>query len=121
MNRPVFAAAAALILGLLPCALAPPGLASRALAQDDPNATLPPGPGRAETIRACTGCHDATTLSGQPRTPEAWDRVIGDMMTNGADLSGDEHALVYAYLAKNFAVKPAEPPAPEAAKPPPSR
>ena len=96
------AAAAALLLGLAPSAPA----------QDDPNASLPDGPGKAELVRGCTGCHDATTISGQPRSPDAWDRVIGDMMTNGADLTPEEHAAVYAYLVKNFSVKPASAAAP---------
>ncbi|MGZ3376385.1 MAG: hypothetical protein ACXU8S_07280 [Phenylobacterium sp.] len=95
--RPILAtAAAALLLGLAPSVLA----------QDDPNATLPDGPGKAELVRACTGCHDATTISGQVRSSDAWDRVISDMMTNGADLTPEEHAAVYDYLVKNFSVKP---------------
>jgi hypothetical protein len=106
-RRPLFAAASvALILGFAPSALA-----------QDPNSALPDGPGKAELIKGCTSCHDATTISGTPRTPDAWERVIGDMMTNGAELTGDEHAAVYAYLVKNFSTAPATPAAPAPSDP----
>jgi Spy/CpxP family protein refolding chaperone len=100
--RPLLAAtAAALSLGLAPAVLA----------QADANTSLPDGPGKAELIKGCTGCHDATTISGQNRTPDAWDRVIGDMITNGADLTPEDKAAVYAYLVKNFNATPPAPPA----------
>src|ERR1700744_2517332 len=94
IRRPLFAAASvALALGL--------GLAPSALAQD-PNSALPDGPGKAELVKGCPPCHDATTISGTPRSPDAWERVIGDMIGNGAELSTEEHAAVLAYLVKNF-------------------
>ncbi len=102
------AATASLFLGLAPTAVA-----------QDPNSALPEGPGKAELIHACTSCHDATTISGTPRTPDAWERVIGDMITNGAELTGDEHAAVYAYLVKNFSTAPAAPAAPDPKAPDP--
>jgi cytochrome c5 len=108
--RPLLAAAAAaFVLGLAPSALA-----------QDPNDALPAGPGKAELVRACTSCHDATTISGTPRSPDAWDRVIGDMITNGAELTTEEHAAVYAYLVKNFSPPGSAPSAPPAADPKPA-
>src|SRR6201986_1040799 len=110
--RPPFAAASvAFDLGL--------GFGPSALAQD-PTSALPDGPGKAELIKGCTSCHDATTISGMPRSPDAWERVIGDMIGNGAELTADEHAAVLAYLVKNFSTPgsapsgaaPATPPAP---------
>src|SRR5580693_7493115 len=92
------ATAAALLLGLAPGALA-----------QDPNNALPDGPGKAELIAACTVCHDATTISGQARTPEAWETVIGQMINDGAELTSEQQALVYAYVVKNFGVKPGAP------------
>ena len=59
------ATAAALLLGLAPGALA-----------QDPNNALPDGPGKAELIGACTVCHDATTISGQARTPEQISHIV---------------------------------------------
>jgi hypothetical protein len=96
--RLLAAAAAALLLGLAPSALA-----------QDPNDTLPDGPGKAELVGGCTGCHDATTISGQARTPDAWERVIGQMINDGADLTPEQQALVYAYVVKNFGLKPGAP------------
>lgn len=75
----------------------------------DPNDALPDGPGKAELIGGCTGCHDATTISGQTRTPEAWERVIGQMINDGADLTPQQQAAVYAYVVKNFGVKASAP------------
>jgi hypothetical protein len=95
------------------------GLAPSVLAQADANASLPDGPGKAELIKGCTNCHDATTISGEARTPDAWDRVIGDMMTNGADLTPEDKTAVYAYLVKNFNSTPAAAPA-DAAPPAPT-
>jgi cytochrome c5 len=110
-SRPFLAAAtAAFLLGLAPSALA-----------QDPNDALPAGPGKAELVRACTGCHDATTISGTPRTADAWDRVIGDMITNGAELTTEDHAAVYAYLVKNFSPPGSAPPStPPASDPKPA-
>ena len=99
------ATAAILLLGMAPTALAA-----------DPNDTLPDGPGKAELIGGCTGCHDATTISGQARTPDAWERVIGQMINDGADLTPDQQAAVYAYVVKNFGVKAAAPPGPSEPK-----
>ena len=100
------AAATALLLGLAPTALAA-----------DPNDALPDGPGKAELIGACTVCHDATTISGQARTPQGWENVIGQMINDGAELTSEQQALVYAYVVKNFGVKPdAAPPGPSEPK-----
>jgi cytochrome c5 len=103
------ATAAALFLGLAPSALA-----------EDPNDALPEGPAKAIIIRACTACHDASPITGKPRTPDAWEFLIGKMMDDGAELTAAEQDAVYAYVVKNFGVTPAAPVAP-ATKAPPSR
>ncbi|WP_394760996.1 hypothetical protein [Phenylobacterium sp.] len=95
-------------LGALALALV---LAGAGLAQT-PGDGLPEGPGKADLLRACTGCHDLSTVTGTPRTAQGWETVIGSMMNNGAELSGDEQAAVQAYLVKNFGVKPDTAPAP---------
>jgi hypothetical protein len=112
--RPLIAAAAAaLLLGLAPSALA-----------EDPNDVLPDGPGKDVVVRACTGCHEAFQISEKPRTPIAWELVIGKMIDGGAELTPEEQDTVYAYVVKHFG-KPAAadepPPAPPAPKPPASR
>jgi cytochrome c5 len=91
-------------------------VAGAASAQPAPDG-LPEGPGKDVVVRVCTSCHDASTLF-QPRTPEAWQDMIGKMMNIGAELSADEQAAVYAYLVKNFS---AQPPAPSAGAPPPEK
>jgi len=108
---PLAATAAALLLGLAPTALAA-----------DPNDALPEGPGKAIVVRACTGCHDASSITEKPRTPADWEFLIGRMIDNGAQLKPEEQDAVYAYVVKNFAV-PAAPPPPDPSGPsaPPGR
>lgn len=86
-----------------------------------PGDGLPDGPGKTELLHACTNCHDVSTVTGTPRTPQGWETVIGSMMNNGAELTGEEQAAVQAYLVKNYGVK-ADTTAPAAnAKPPTER
>jgi competence protein ComEA len=91
-------------------------LATAVLAQA-PGDGLPDGPGKDVLLRACTACHEVSTVIGQPRTPEGWEAMIGSMINNGAELTGDEQAALQAYLVKNYGVKPP----PEAPKPPTAR
>ncbi|MGZ6020744.1 MAG: c-type cytochrome [Phenylobacterium sp.] len=100
------ATAAALALGAAPCALA-----------QDPNDALPEGPGKSVVVRACTGCHDASSITGKPRAPKDWEFLIGKMIDNGAQLTPEDQDAVYAYVVKNFGVKP-ETPAQPAQVPP---
>ncbi|HLZ74578.1 hypothetical protein [Phenylobacterium sp.] len=97
-------AAATLLLGLAPSALAA-----------DPNDVLPDGPGKDVVVRACTSCHEASEISEKPRTSSDWTEVIGKMIDNGAQLTPQEQDAVYAYVLKHFG-KPdggdAAPPAP---------
>ena len=92
--QPIAALAAALILG-----------AAGAVFAQAPGDGLPDGPGKAPLLRECTGCHDISTVTGAPRTAQGWETVIGSMMTNGAELTGEEQAAVQAYLVKNYGVK----------------
>lgn len=105
------ATTAAIILGLAPGALAA-----------DPNDALPEGPAKAIVIRACTGCHDAFSITQKPRTPQDWEFLIGRMIDNGAQLTPEEQDAVYAYVVKNFGAPAAPPPAdPNGPNTPPGR
>jgi len=100
----------------LPAAFAAAALAlaaATAVLAQAPGDGLPDGPGKDLLLRACTSCHDLSPVTGTPRTPQGWERVIGSMMNNGAELTSDEQAQVQAYLVKNYGVKPDPgPPAP---------
>lgn len=98
-RRYLAAAVAALALGVTTAVLAQAHIAQV------PGDGLPEGPGKAELLRACASCHDLSTVTGTPRTPQGWETVIGAMMNNGAELTGDEQAAVQAYLVKNYGVK----------------
>lgn len=87
------------------------GAAGAVFAQG-PNDALPDGPGKDVVVRACTSCHEAFQITEKPRTPDAWEYVIGKMIDGGAELTPEEQDAVYAYLVKNFSAKPATAPAP---------
>jgi hypothetical protein len=61
---------------------------------------LPPGPGRAETVRVCTGCHEAEVLVERSQKQAAWSDVVQAMVEKGAEASTTEQAAIVAYLQK---------------------
>ena len=103
-------AAAALLLAIAPSALA-----------QGAGDGLPDGPGKDVVVRACTACHESSTITAKPRASEDWEYVIGKMIDGGAQLTPEEQDAVYAYVVKNFGLRPAAPAAPEGSKAPTSR
>jgi competence protein ComEA len=64
---------------------------------------LPDGPGKATTVRVCTGCHGAEMFSGARRTKPEWDHTINAMTTErGIDISDADYATVLKYLTANL-------------------
>ncbi|WP_312166351.1 hypothetical protein [Phenylobacterium sp.] len=61
---------------------------------------LPAGPGRAETVRVCTGCHEAEVLVERSQKQAAWSDVVQAMVEKGAEASSAEQAAIVAYLQK---------------------
>jgi mono/diheme cytochrome c family protein len=103
-------------------------VARPAIAQD----ALPEGPGKAETVAACSGCHGIGQILGEHRAADAWATTVTSMINNGAPVADADFDKVVGYLAANFgpegtapaAAAPAAPapagafpPAPAGAKP----
>lgn len=65
-------------------------------AQDD----LPEGPGKAATVRVCTGCHGAEMWSSSHKSGDDWDRTITTMTEKGLSITDNDYAAVLEYLTK---------------------
>lgn len=63
-------------------------------------AALPAGPGRAETLRVCTGCHEAEVLIHRSQKLAAWSDIVQAMLDKGAQASAADQAAIVAYLQK---------------------
>ena len=63
---------------------------------------LPEGPGKAELLKVCGGCHQPERSAAVRLTREGWEGVIADMMQRGAKGTETEFAAVLDYLATHF-------------------
>jgi competence protein ComEA len=70
---------------------------------------LPDGPGKATTVRVCTGCHGAEMFSGARKSKPEWDHTITAMTTEkGIDISDADYAAVLKYLSANLGLASAK-------------
>ena len=92
-------------------------LARPAFAQD----SLPDGPGKAETVAACSGCHGIGQILGEHRAPDAWASTVTSMINNGAPVADADFDKVVGYLAANFGPEGQAPAAPAAPAPAPAQ
>ena len=74
------------------------GLAHNASAQD----TLPDGPGKDQTLRLCSTCHEAAKATSVKLTREGWVETIDRMKAFGAGGADEDFAAVLEYLATHF-------------------
>ncbi|MBS1803375.1 MAG: PQQ-binding-like beta-propeller repeat protein [Acidobacteria bacterium] len=65
-------------------------------------ASLPPGPGRDVTIRACSGCHGLQTFTDERLTSQEWADVVQTMSAKGAVATPSELRMIESYLSKAF-------------------
>lgn len=64
---------------------------------------LPDGPGKATTVRVCTGCHGAEMFAGARRSKPEWEHTVTAMTTEkGIDISDADFAAVLQYLSANL-------------------
>jgi glucose dehydrogenase len=66
-------------------------------------ASLPDGPGKAETVRSCSTCHGLSTVTSLRLTKDGWDDVVASMVPRGFRTNDAEKALIIDYLATNLA------------------
>ena len=72
-------------------------------------ADLPPGPGKEETIRACSRCHSPELTAAQHQTREQWQVTISKMANLGAEASDNEFESILDYVASHFGPAAAQP------------
>ena len=65
---------------------------------------FPEGPGKPELIKVCNGCHDATIVLANLKTPAEWSETLQNMADQGADATPDEWRLIQQYLDSNIAM-----------------
>jgi quinoprotein glucose dehydrogenase len=65
-------------------------------------ATLPDGPGKAETTRVCGKCHTLDLATSLRQGEPGWSDTISKMVNLGAEGSDAEFTEVLNYLVKNF-------------------
>lgn len=92
MARSIHLASPSNIKAAVLCAL----LATAASAQ------LPDGPGKAETEKLCSQCHELSRAISLHQDRAGWEATINKMVNLGAKASDVEIQLVTNYLSKNF-------------------
>jgi competence protein ComEA len=60
---------------------------------------MPEGPGKATTVRICTGCHGAEMWAGSSKSSNDWDQTITTMTEKGLSISDADYATVLDYLS----------------------
>ena len=67
--------------------------------QDKP---LPDGPGKAETQKLCSSCHEIDRSVSPRQDLAGWEATIGKMVASGMKASDNEISAVLEYLVNNF-------------------
>ncbi len=63
---------------------------------------LPDGPGKAEMVRVCGGCHGIDEIGVVALSRGGWQEKIDEMFRNGAVGTDQEVELALSYLARTF-------------------
>jgi virginiamycin B lyase len=80
----------------------------QALAQPQPGADFPPGPGRDTVVAVCGGCHELNRVKAGYNAA-GWNMIQHMMENMGAPVPPEDWPAVTAYLTKNFPEKPRPP------------
>ncbi len=78
------------------------GIAGLMLLAGSAWAQLPEGPGRAETIKLCSNCHELERSIFLHQDREGWQATIAKMVALGVKGTEPELRAVVEYLSKNF-------------------
>lgn len=84
-----------------PAPAAPRPAAPQASAAPAPDG-FPAGPGRAETVAACSGCHGLGQIVGEHRDAATWSTTVTAMINNGAPVADADFDKIVGYLAAHF-------------------
>jgi competence protein ComEA len=63
---------------------------------------LPEGPGKAETMKVCSGCHEVTRATSLHLDRAGWQTEMEKMISLGAKGSPEEFENILNYLSKSF-------------------
>jgi competence protein ComEA len=63
---------------------------------------MPPGPGREETQRVCSGCHELERSISLRQDREGWKATINKMVSLGAEGTEQEFSAALDYLSQNY-------------------
>ena len=66
------------------------------------SAQMPPGPGREETEKLCSGCHELARSISSRQDREGWKATISKMVSLGAQGTERDFSLALEYLAANY-------------------
>jgi len=69
-------------------------------------AQLPDGPGKEETQKLCSQCHEIERVFSLRQDHDAWQAEVNKMVTFGMRANDDDVHLVVDYLAKSFPGEP---------------
>jgi competence protein ComEA len=65
-------------------------------------AQMPPGPGREETQRVCSGCHELERSISLRQNRDGWKATINKMVGLGAQGTEQEFSAALDYLSQNY-------------------
>ncbi|MSO57302.1 MAG: hypothetical protein EXQ55_10365 [Acidobacteria bacterium] len=80
--------------------------------------TFPDGPGKEILEKKCSTCHAPEQVTTFGRSAEEWHEVVVNMVDLGAEVNEGEAKVLVEYLAKNWPLKGATPPADKPAEKP---
>jgi competence protein ComEA len=72
-------------------------------------ADLPPGPGKEETLHACSRCHSPELAAAQHQTRDQWQVTISKMANLGAEANDNEFEAILDYLSRHFGPQATQP------------
>ncbi len=80
-------------------------------------ARLPDGPGKAETVKLCSQCHELDRSVSLRQDRAGWQATIDKMIDLGAKATDQEVRAVLDYLSRNYPARPVPPVNVNTAKP----
>ena len=66
------------------------------------HAQMPDGPGRAETQKVCSGCHELERSISLRQDRDGWKTTMNKMVSLGAESTDAEFTAVLEYLAAHY-------------------
>ena len=65
---------------------------------------FPDGPGKADLVKVCSGCHDAEIVLANLKSPSEWNETLQNMATQGADATPEQWKAIEQYIDLHFAL-----------------